>query len=107
VTLSVVGRPRPLPVGVDLSAYRIVQEALTNVLKHAGRTASATVGVHYREDAVALVVSDDGDSDAPPGSGRGLINMRERVQLFGGTFRAGPAPGQGYAVTAVLPTGSS
>jgi signal transduction histidine kinase len=108
VTLRVEGEPRPLPVGVDLSAYRIVQEALTNVLKHGGSAASATVGVHYRAGRIELDVTDDGDDTAgPTGSGRGLINMRERAQLFGGSFRAGPLPQRGFAVWAVLPTGTS
>ena len=108
VTLRVEGVPRPLPVGVDLSAYRIVQEALTNVLKHADRSASATVGVRYRPDAVELDVRDDGHPTANASdAGRGLINMRERAQLFGGTFHAGPLPERGFAISAVLPTGSS
>jgi signal transduction histidine kinase len=106
VTVRVEGQARPLPAGVDLSAYRIVQEALTNVLKHAAK-ASATVGVHYRPDEVELQVRDDGAaSNGANGTGRGLINMRERAHLFGGRFEAGALPGGGFAVTAVLPTGT-
>jgi signal transduction histidine kinase len=106
VTVNVAGEPRPLPAGVDLSAYRIVQEALTNVLKHAAR-ASATVAVHYRPDEVELRVCDDGETATRgEGTGRGLINMRERAHLFGGRFEAGAQPEGGFAVTAVLPTGA-
>jgi signal transduction histidine kinase len=108
VTVSVVGEPRPLPAAVDLSAYRIVQEALTNVLKHAEH-ATAAVGIRYRSDEVELSVHDDGAGNgagrvASDGAGRGLINMRERAHLFGGRFEAGARPQGGFAVTAVLPT---
>jgi signal transduction histidine kinase len=106
VTVAVDGRERPLPPGVDLSAYRIVQEALTNALRHAGR-ASARVGVTYRADEVEVRVSDDGIGTAAtePGGGHGLAGMRERVRLFGGTLEAGPTPAGGFCVRAVLPTG--
>ncbi len=106
VTVAVDGRERPLPPGVDLSAYRIVQEALTNALRHAGR-ASARVGVTYRADEVEVRVSDDGTGTAvtEPGGGHGLAGMRERVRLFGGTLEAGPTPTGGFCVRAVLPTG--
>lgn len=109
VEAVVEGSPRPLPPGLDLSAYRIVQEALTNVLRHAGG-ASARVLVRYEPDALELEIADDGPG-APDGSeapaGHGLIGMRERAQLFGGEFEAGPRPGGGFLVHARLPWGSA
>jgi signal transduction histidine kinase len=109
VELSVTGEPRALPPGVDISAYRIVQEALTNTLKHAGR-ASASVGVAYRPGEVELSICDDGTAvpgaRVPEGTGHGLIGMRERARLFGGSLDAGPSPTGGFHVRAVLPTGS-
>ena len=107
VRLDVVGDERDLPPGVDLSAYRIVQEALTNALKHAG-PASAAVTVRYAADGVEVEVRDDGrgaaaGADRPDGTGHGLVGMRERVDLFGGDLRAGPQPGGGFAVRARLP----
>jgi signal transduction histidine kinase len=108
VEAGVAGQPRPLPPGVDLSAYRIVQEALTNTLKHAGG-ASAHVSVRYDRDAVEVEVVDDGPgpsagahADGASG-GQGLVGMRERVQLFGGELDAGPRPGGGFRVWARLP----
>jgi signal transduction histidine kinase len=103
VELRVEGEPRPLPIGIDLSAYRVVQEGLTNALKHAGGGARATVTVSYREDGVAIEVSDDGAAPALPGGGHGLTGMRERVGVFGGTFDAGPRASGGFAVRALLP----
>ena len=107
VTVAVEGCARPLPAGVDLSAYRIVQEALTNALRHAGR-ATASVGVTYGPDTIELRISDDGTgtTDGQTGGGHGLAGMRERVRLFGGTLEAGPGPTGGFCVRAVLPTGS-
>jgi signal transduction histidine kinase len=106
--LEITGSRRDLPAGVELAAFRIVQEALTNVLKHAGQSASARVVVDYRADSVAILVSDDGrgavSSLAESGGGNGLIGMRERVDIYRGEFSAGPRPGGGYAVTAILPT---
>jgi signal transduction histidine kinase len=102
VDLCVEGEPRPLPVGIDLSAYRVVQEGLTNALKHAGG-ARATVTVSYREDGLAIEVSDDGSAPAGAGTGHGLVGMRERVGVFGGTFDAGPRESGGFAVRALLP----
>jgi signal transduction histidine kinase len=127
VEVSVEGDPRPLPAGVDLSAYRIVQEALTNSLKHAGR-ARADVRVRYGREALEVQVTDDGSggpeaasggaglvvvafgpdgelqvSNPPADGGHGLIGMRERVALFGGTLETGPRPGGGYRVAARLP----
>jgi signal transduction histidine kinase len=103
VELSIEGDPRELPVGVDLSAYRIVQEALTNVLRHASAT-NAVVTVRYRDDSLVLVIVDDGRGPAPDRSeGRGLIGMRERAVLVGGELQVGPAPDGGFAVKARIP----
>ena len=85
-------------------AYRIVQEGLTNVLKHAGPNARARVRVALTESGVEVSVTDDGrGASAPDGGGHGLAGMRERVEVVGGWLRAGPAPGGGFAVTAHLP----
>jgi signal transduction histidine kinase len=103
IDLTVEGEPRPLPQSVDLSAYRIVQEALTNVVKHAGR-AHTTVTLGYRPDALELTIADRGD--VPPrasAGGHGLVGMRERAALFGGTLTAGPRDGRGFEVHASLP----
>jgi signal transduction histidine kinase len=108
VRLQVEGTPSPLPAGVDLSAYRIVQEALTNVVKHAG-PAQAQVTIGYRDRDVTVEVTDDGrGAAAPTGDGRarvghGLIGMRERVAVFGGDLQTGPRPGGGFRVAARLP----
>ena len=104
VEAVVAGSTRPLPPGVDLSAYRIVQEALTNALRHAGG-ASARVLVRYEPAALELEIADDGlgPPDGPSTQGQGLIGMRERAQLFGGAFEAGPRPGGGFLVRARLP----
>jgi signal transduction histidine kinase len=103
VELLVEGEPVPLPSGIDLSAYRIVQEALTNSLKHAGR-ARATVALTYSKDVLELEVSDDGRGNAASnGAGHGLAGMRERVALYGGELEYGPQPGDGYLVRARLP----
>ncbi|MET3422518.1 signal transduction histidine kinase [Actinoplanes tereljensis] len=104
VEWHVTGSPRPLPTGVDVSAYRIVQEALTNTMKHAGPGARATVLVSYG-DALTLEVGDDGSGAAPPGTGNGLRGMRERAELLGGSVTAGPCPDGGYLVLARLPLG--
>jgi signal transduction histidine kinase len=99
--------PSELPALVDLSAYRIVQESLTNALRHAG-AAAITVVLRQGSDALAIEVLDDG---AGPGAargddrGRGLIGMAERAALLGGELHAGPRPGGGFAVTARLPLG--
>jgi signal transduction histidine kinase len=101
------GNQRPVAPGIGLAVYRIVQEALTNVRKHAGPTASATVRVSYEAHALVVDVTDDGrgtvTSLTGSGAGQGLIGMRERVEIYGGDFIAGPRPGGGYAVHAVLP----
>ena len=110
VALEVDGLPRPLPPGVDLSAYRIVQEALTNTLKHAG-SARATVRVRYDDEAVEVQVRDERlgpparSSVAASGGGNGLVGMRERVHLLGGSLTAGPVEG-GWCVVARLPAPS-
>jgi signal transduction histidine kinase len=108
VKLQVEGTPSPLPAGLDLSAYRIVQEALTNVVKHAGPT-RAQVVVGFRDQDVRVEVTDDGRgavtsvSDGRAGTGHGLIGMRERVQAFGGDLEVGPRPDGGFRVAARLP----
>jgi signal transduction histidine kinase len=108
VRLRVEGAPAPLPAGVDLSAYRIVQEALTNVVKHAG-PAQAQVTIRYRDHEVAVEVIDDGPgvaavaADGRRGTGHGLIGMAERVAAFGGDLEVGPRPGGGFRVAARLP----
>jgi signal transduction histidine kinase len=103
VELRVEGAPRPLPLGVDLSSYRIVQEALTNAVKHANAR-RATVTVHYGAGELAIEVSDDGDGPSGNGSsGHGLVGMRERVAVFGGAFAAGPGERGGFRVQARLP----
>ena len=105
VELKVEGEPGELPPGVDLSAFRIAQEGLTNVLKHGGGV--ARVLVRYSPGAVAVEIADDGraGTDGAPadGTGHGLIGMRERVAVFGGELTAGPVPGGGYRMAARLP----
>jgi signal transduction histidine kinase len=107
VVLSVEGERPALAPGVDLAAYRIVQEALTNALRHAG-SASAQVTVRFGERELELEVLDDGAaaataSNGDAGGGHGLVGMRERTALYGGTVQAGPRPGGGYRVHATLP----
>jgi signal transduction histidine kinase len=104
VELSIEGERRELPVGIELSAYRIVQEALTNALKHAG-DARATVQVRYGPDSLELEIADDGPggSQRASGGGHGLVGMRERVALYGGRFDASRGPSGGFAVRVVLP----
>ena len=109
VWVQVTGDRRPLPPGVDLSAYRVIQEALTNVLKHAP-SSPATVTINYAADAVTVEVADEG-SERPAGgnrggdagSGHGIIGMRERVAVFGGELTAGPRPEGGFLVRARFP----
>jgi signal transduction histidine kinase len=108
VKLRVQGAPSQLPAGVDLSAYRIVQEALTNVVKHAGE-ARAQVVLGYGDQEVRVEITDDGRGAATSASdgrverGHGLIGMRERVAAFGGNLEVGPRPGGGFRVVARLP----
>jgi signal transduction histidine kinase len=108
VALERRGEERPLPPGIDLAAFRIVQEALTNVRRHAG-PASAGVTITYSGREVEVEVADDGrglGADPPADgadTGHGLVGMRERAALYGGSVRAGPRPGGGFAVRALLP----
>ncbi|MGZ6673991.1 MAG: sensor histidine kinase, partial [Solirubrobacteraceae bacterium] len=105
VTLAVEGEQAPLPAGVDLCAYRIVQEGLTNALKHAG-PAHAEVVLRYEPRALDVEVRDDGRGPARAngdGAGHGLIGMRERVALYGGALEAGARDGGGFAIHAHLP----
>jgi signal transduction histidine kinase len=105
VNLVIDGDPAALPAAVDLSVYRIVQEALTNVLKHAGQ-ARADVTIGCADEAVTIEVTDDGTrgpGNQVPAGGHGLAGMRERAAIFGGELHAGPRPGGGFAVRARLP----
>jgi signal transduction histidine kinase len=117
VRLAIEGERRPLPVGLDLSAYRIVQEGLTNVLKHS-RPSRVDVVVRYLPRSLDLMITDDGadlhdeqaeqvdgvDADQAPRIRYGHLGMHERVALFGGELSAGPVSGGGYRVSATLPT---
>ncbi|HEY7630148.1 MAG TPA: sensor histidine kinase [Thermoleophilaceae bacterium] len=105
VKLDIEGEPVPLPAGVDLCAYRVVQEGLTNALKHAG-PAHAEVLLRYGGGALDVCVRDDGRGLAQPnddGAGHGLIGMRERVALYGGEIRTGPRSGGGFEISAHIP----
>ncbi|HEX2303785.1 MAG TPA: histidine kinase [Gaiella sp.] len=105
VELAVEGEPRELPPGVDLSAYRVIQEALTNALKYAG-PAQAWVTVRWKEDELELEIANDGRSEpGGDGGGHGLAGLRERVSLVGGTIESGPRPDGGFVVRAHLPLG--
>jgi signal transduction histidine kinase len=103
VQLQVSGTPRPLSPGADLAAYRVVQEALTNVLRHAGQAATSVV-VRWGEQLV-ITVSDNGCGASSGVPGRGLLGLAERLSLYGGELDAGPRPGGGWQVRAVVPTG--
>jgi signal transduction histidine kinase len=106
VELHVDGKPYPLPRGIDLSAYRILQEGLTNALKHA-RATRADVTVRYRPDEVQLEVRDDGQGSATSdGLGHGLVGVRERVKIFGGEMSAGKAMEGGFVLSTRLPLGN-
>jgi signal transduction histidine kinase len=115
VELDVQGRPQPLPPGLDLAAYRVAQEALTNVIKHVGRPATR-VSVCYRPDELVVRVTDDGRPipeaapapqedmvSMPAGAGRGLLGLRERVELYGGHLDAGRRREGGWEVRATIP----
>ncbi|MBW8484970.1 sensor histidine kinase [Actinomadura parmotrematis] len=105
VAVRVEGTPRELPEGLQLTVFRIVQEALTNALKHAGPDASAEVVLGYGGDAVAVRVADDGRGAAAvsDGRGHGLVGMRERAAVYGGEVTAGPRPGGGFEVAVRVP----
>ncbi|MEV6009904.1 histidine kinase [Streptomyces sp. NPDC051976] len=111
VRFEVAGEARPLSSGVELTAYRIVQEALTNVRKHGGDGASASVLLDFGDSALDLLIEDDGrgarhelyEQGGQDGLGQGLIGMRERIGMVGGTLAAGPRPGGGFRISAVLP----
>jgi signal transduction histidine kinase len=103
VALHLEGEPFPLPRGIDLSAYRIVQEGLTNALKHA-RASDADVIVRYRPDEVEIEVRDNGDGTAPSdGMGHGLVGIRERVKIYGGEMSAHSRPEGGFVLSTRLP----
>jgi signal transduction histidine kinase len=105
VTLTVTGARQALPQGAELAVYRIVQEALTNAIKHAGG-ATTRVTLVWGATALELGIADDGDGGASPelvGAGHGLIGMRERIRVHGGELEAGPRPGGGFQVSARLP----
>lgn len=104
VSLDVVGQVRDLPAGLDLAAFRIVQEALTNARRHAGPTTRVAVVVRFTAEDLSLAIRDDGSAvPVGTGSGHGLVGMRERVQLYGGRLQAGALAGGGFAVEASLP----
>ena len=104
---GVYGEPRPVPEGVAVSAYRVVQEAMTNVVKHAGAR-SADVRIRYLDATLEVEITDDGrGAVARPGTGFGLEGMRERVAVHGGELEAGPRRGAGYRVRASLPVGEA
>ena len=103
-TLQVHGQPPEVPADLQLTVYRLVQEALTNTLKHAGTGARATVRLRYRPGELRVDIDDDGAAaPAPAGAGGGLTGMRERIGAAGGDVRAGPGPGGGWTVAARLP----
>lgn len=111
VDFKIEGTPRPLPSGVELTAYRIVQEALTNTRKHGGPEVGASVMLHYGDDELTVLAQDDGrgaqrelyEEGGTDGLGHGLIGMRERVGMVGGSLEAGPRPGGGFRISAALP----
>jgi signal transduction histidine kinase len=107
VTVDREPTSRPVPPEVDRAAYRIVQEALTNVRRHAGSAATATVSVHFGPMSLTIRVDDDGanDTTTPDGTGNGIPGMRERAAAFGGSLSAGPRPGGGFTVEVTLPVG--
>jgi signal transduction histidine kinase len=117
VSVDTTGITRELPSALDIAAYRILQESITNVIRHAGPS-RILIGVHYRDEELLISVADDGRGTAPAetnsipstrsrrpgdGSGRGIAGMRERCELLGGSLTAGPRPGGGFAVLAALP----
>ncbi|MDR2373022.1 MAG: sensor histidine kinase [Bifidobacteriaceae bacterium] len=109
VTLVRVGQPRYLPPGVGATLYRVTQEALTNVLKHAGPNVAVSVAERWTDTRIAITVSDDGRGAAAPsdGTGHGLLGMRERAEMLGGIFRAGPGTAGGFTVHVSVPLPSA
>src|SRR5262249_15233493 len=108
VELNVAGERRDLAPGVDLAAYRVVQEALTNALKYGG-PAHAWVSVTWGGDQLELQVENDGDAsdNGQGGGGHGLVGMKERISVVGGTLESGPRPGGGFVVRASIPIGGT
>jgi signal transduction histidine kinase len=102
VELAIAGEPRELPAGEDLAAFRVVQEALTNVLKHSGAS-HCRVSLGYEADGVTIAISDQGPGPYDGEAGHGLAGMRERATMYGGTFQAGPRSGTGFGVEVRLP----
>jgi signal transduction histidine kinase len=107
VSFRLEGARRGLPEGAELAAYRVVQESLTNIRKHAGPAAAAAVSLRYQPDCLVVGVTDNGvGGEIPAGSGgHGIAGMRERAEMYAGTVQAGPAPGGGFRVVATLPYG--
>jgi signal transduction histidine kinase len=105
VTLVRVGNPRNLPPGVGATLYRVAQEALTNTLKHGGPNVAVAVTERWDDNRIAITVADDGRGAAAQsdGAGHGLIGMRERAEMLGGFFQAGPGPGGGFTVKVSVP----
>lgn len=105
--ISVTGTTRAVPPGLELTGYRVVQEALTNVMRHAGRPVQAEASITYHDDALEITVTDDGlgaaASPSTAGTGHGLLGMKERVEIYNGSFASGPRPGGGYQVQVTLP----
>lgn len=105
--LHVDGAPPARTAGAEMTAYRVVQEALTNVIKHAGRPVRAVVRITYRDAEMRVEVTDDGlgatTADVERATGHGLAGMRERVEIYGGRLRVGPRPGGGFRVDATIP----
>jgi signal transduction histidine kinase len=109
VDLDVRGQRSPLSAGLNLAAYRVIQEAITNVVKHAA-TDRCRVTIAYQEDALTLEVTDSGSGQYGSGkqtTGHGIVGMRERVGMYGGQFHAAPLPGHGFQVTARFPLAES
>lgn len=107
VDIAITGQKLPLPPGLELAGYRVVQEALTNVMRHAGRPVRVEAQITYGPEALAIRITDDGlgaaAEPATGGSGLGLMGMQERVEIYNGSFHAGPRPGGGYCVDVSLP----
>jgi signal transduction histidine kinase len=103
VTVQEVGNARPLRPAADLTAYRVIQEGLTNVIKHAGASAVADLTLAWRPDGLHITITNDGDGPPAEGAGVGLIGMRERLSMVGGTLEAGRRPGVGFELSATVP----